>query len=368
MPGLFDPYTLRGITLRNRIGVSPMCQYIAGTDGVPTDWHLAHLGARAVGGAALVMTEVAAVEARGRIGPGDVGIWNEAQVSAWKRITDFLRANGAVPAMQIGHAGRKASVYQPWMGEKALAQVPASDNGWDDVVAASGMPLRKTDKAPHELTVPQIKALVKAFGAAADRAHRAGFDWLEMHGAHGYLMAGFLSPYSNKRTDEYGGSLENRTRFALECAAAMRAAMPERKVLAVRLSSTEFTEEGQTIENTVQVAKLLKAAGVDLIDCSAGIGAQGEGFPKVPMRPGYLVPYSERIRREAVVPTAAVGLITEPFQAESIIRDERADLVLIGRAFLREPYWAVKAAETLGAMAGPGVAWPLPYGYAVVRR
>lgn len=368
MAALFDPLTLRGITLRNRIGLSPMCQYNAGTDGVPTDWHLVHLGARAAGGAGLVLTEATAVAPEGRICPGDVGIWTDAQEAGWKRIASFVRAQGATPGIQIGHAGRKASFYAPWVPEKGAKHMPPAEGGWDDTVAPSAIPLRKADPAPHELSLADIDRLIEAFRQAAIRADRAGFDWIELHGGHGYLLAGFLSPYSNRRTDAYGGTLENRARFPLACFEAMRAVFPAHKVITIRLSCVEWIDGGQTLEDTLAVARLLKAAGIDLIDCSSGVGAAGGEYPVPPAAPGWQVPFAERIRRDVGLPTAAVGVITEPYQADAIIRDGRADLVLIGRAMLRDPYWPMKAAEALGAFAGEGVSWPLPYGYAVRRK
>lgn len=368
MTALFDSLTLRGVTLRNRIGISPMCQYWAGNDGKPTDWHLVHLGSRAVGGAGLVMTEVAAIEARGRIGVRDVGIWSDDHIEPWARITRFLKDYGAVPGIQIGHAGRKASVIPAWDPQRAVQNAPVGEGGWDDIVAPSPIALRASGRVPRELGADDIAALVRRHRDAAVRADAAGFEHIEIHGGHGYLHASFLSPFSNKRSDRYGGSFDNRIRFLLESIAAIREVWPDRKPLAVRLSSTEWIPEGWQLEDTVALARVLKDHGVDLIDCSSGLGAVGGGLPPHPIAPGWQVRFAERVRREAGIPTAAVGMIYQPFQADSIIRDGRADLVLIATASLRDPYWPLNAAQALGPYAGEGVKAPTPYHYVVSRR
>jgi 2,4-dienoyl-CoA reductase-like NADH-dependent reductase (Old Yellow Enzyme family) len=340
-PHLFSPFTLRSVTLRNRIGVSPMCQY-SSIDGVATDWHIAHLGARAVGGAGLVVAEATAVSPEGRITPGDAGIWEDKHVEAMARVNRFIKAHGAAPAVQLAHAGRKASAARPWEGG---AHLPEAAGGWPTLAPsplAFGGPL---DKIPRAMTEADIARAQADFVAAAKRALAAGCEWLELHFAHGYLVHQFLSPLSNRRSDRYGGAFENRTRFALETARAVRAAWPERLPLAARLSCTDWVSGGWDIEQSVALARLLKAEGIDLIDCSSG-GAAPDA--KIPAGPGYQVPFAERIRREAGVATAAVGMITEPAQADELIREGRADLALLGRALLRDPYWPARAARELG--------------------
>lgn len=340
MPGLFDPLTVRGVTLRNRIGVSPMCQY-SYVDGFSNDWQLVHLGSRAIGGAGLVITEATAVEARGRISPDDAGLWLDAQIEPLKRVTGFIKEHGAVPGIQLAHAGRKASVSRPWDGGKPIP--PESPRGWE-VIGPSSIPFSEGYQVPHTLSVDEIHDIQDAFVAAAIRAREAGFEWLEIHGAHGYLIHSFYSPYSNKRDDEYGGSFDNRIRFFLEIARAVRAAWPENLPLTVRISGTDWVEGGWTVEDSVALAKHLKDEGVDLVDCSSGGNVP---HAKVPLGAGYQVPISEAVRHGAGLMTAAVGLITEPMQADELIRNGRADLVLLGRAMLRDPYWALHAAQDL---------------------
>ena len=344
---LFTPLTVRGVTFRNRIAVSPMCQY-SSVDGLATDWHLVHLGSRAVGGAGLVMTEAAAVEARGRISPADAGIWKDEHIDPLARITRFLREQGAVAGIQLAHAGRKASTRRPWEGD---GTIPESAGGWP-TVAPSPVPFQPEDPAPVELSHAGIHSIVEAFVAAARRALRAGFQVVEIHGAHGYLIHEFLSPLSNRRTDEYGGSFENRIRFALEVAEAVRGAWPLDLPLFLRISATDWVEGGWTPDESVELARRVRPLGVDLIDCSSGGSA---AHAKVPLAPGYQVPFAERIRREAGILTGAVGLITTPRQADEIIRSGKADLVLLGREFLRHPYFPLDAAGTLGAEINPPV-------------
>ena len=351
MAELFDPLTLRGVTLRNRIGVSPMCQY-SSVDGLPNDWHLIHLGARAYGGAALVITEASAVEARGRITAGDAGIWSDAHVEAWKPITKVIRDAGAVPGMQLAHAGRKASTAKPWEGGKGVAD---ADGGWEPA-GATATPFEPDYRTPHALTIEEIREIQTAFADSAVRADAAGFDWLEIHGAHGYLIHTFLSPLGNTRTDEYGGSFENRTRFLTETVRLVRAAWPAEKPLTVRLSATDWTEDGWTPQDSVAVSRLLKDLGVDLIDCSSGGVAPGI---KIPTGPGYQVFLADTVRHDAGIPTSAVGMITEPEHAAQIIHDGQADIVLLAREFLREPNWPILAAKALGK-AG---AVPIPVQY-----
>jgi 2,4-dienoyl-CoA reductase-like NADH-dependent reductase (Old Yellow Enzyme family) len=340
MPALFDPLTICGVTLRNRIGVSPMCQY-SYADGCSNDWQLAHLGARAVGGAGLILTEATAVEPRGRITPDDLGIWSDVHVDPLSRVTRFIKAQGAVAGIQIAHAGRKASTQRAWDGGKPILQ--DAPRGWQ-VVGPSAIPFAGGHQTPHELDKTGIREVLDAFRAAALRALSAGFEWLEIHGAHGYLIHSFYSPLSNRRTDEYGGGFENRIRFLLETVRVVRPVWPERLPLTVRISGTDWAEGGWHLEEAVQLACRLKAEGVDLIDCSGG-GNIADA--RVPVGAGYQVPISEAVRRGADVLTATVGLITEPMQADEIIRNDRADVVLLGRAMLRDPFWALHAAQSL---------------------
>jgi 2,4-dienoyl-CoA reductase-like NADH-dependent reductase (Old Yellow Enzyme family) len=342
---LFTPLTMRDVTFRNRIAVSPMCQY-SSVDGLATDWHLVHLGSRAVGGAGLVIMEAAAVEARGRISPGDAGIWKDEQIGPLERITRFLREHGAVAGIQLAHAGRKGSTLPPWEGGGSIQQ-PAG--GWP-TVAPSAVPFEAGDPAPSELSQPAIHSIIDAFCAAARRALRAGFQVVEIHAAHGYLIHEFLSPLSNRRTDEYGGAFENRIRFALEVAQAVRGEWPLSLPLFLRISATDWVDGGWTPDESVELARRMRPLGVDLIDCSSGGSA---AHAKVPLAPGYQVPFAERIRREAGILTGAVGLITTPQQADEIIRSERADLVLLAREFLRHPYFPLHAAKALGAELDP---------------
>ncbi len=339
MPHLFEPFTLRGVTLRNRIGMSPMCQY-SYTEGFSNDWQLAHLGARAAGGAGLVIAEASAVEARGRITPQDAGIWSDEHIEPLMRVTGFIKEQGAVAGIQIAHAGRKASTRRPWDGG---GPIPPADPGYWPVVGASPIPFAEGYQQPRELSTTEIQDVQAAFAAAARRALEAGFEWLEIHGAHGYLMHSFYSPLSNQRTDEYGGSFENRTRFLIETARAVRRVWPERLPLTVRLSCTDWLEGGWAVEDAAALGGKLKEEGVDLIDCSSGGNAPRA---PVPLGPGYQVPLSEAVR-QAGIATAAVGLITSPAQADEIIRNGRADIVLLGRELLRDPYWPIHAAIAL---------------------
>lgn len=349
---LFAPLTLRSVTFRNRIAVSPMCQY-SSVDGFATDWHLVHLGSRAVGGAGMVMVEATAVEARGRISPQDNGIWKDEHVPTLTRIAAFVRQQGAVPAIQLAHAGRKASVRTPWEGG---AVIPAGEGGWQ-TVAPSPVPFRPDDPIPHEVTKAEIQSLIEDFAKAARRALTAGFQLVELHAAHGYLAHEFLSPLSNHRTDEYGGSRQNRMRFALEMTEAVRVVWPQDLPLFVRISATDWVEGGWDIEDSVELSRCLRDLGVDLIDCSSGGLAMEQ---KIPLTPGYQVPFAERIRREVHIPTGAVGLITSAAQAAEILTEGKADLVLLARQFLRDPYFPLHAAKELGADLKP----PVQYGRA----
>ena len=344
MTTLFDSFTIKSITLRNRIGVSPMCQY-SYTDGFSNDWQVVHLGARAAGGAGLVISEATAVEARGRITPYDVGIWSDAQVEPLMRVTRFIKSHGAVAGIQIAHAGRKACTDAPWKGGKPI---PVSDPLWYASVGASPIPFAEGHQTPQELSLEEIKEIQTAFVHATERACAAGFEWLELHAAHGYLLQSFCSPLSNTRTDAYGGSFENRIRFLMETLTAVQQVWPDDLPLTVRISGTEWVEGGWNVEDSVALARLLKEAGVDLVDCSSGGNlARAE----IPFGPGYQVPLAQAVREGAGIATAAVGLITEAQQADEIIRGERADLVLLGREMLRDPYWALHAAKLLGVDA-----------------
>ena len=345
--GLFTPLSIRGTNFRNRIAVSPMCEY-SSQDGFANDWHLVHLGSRAVGGAALVLTEAASVEARGRITPADLGIWKDEHIDKLAQITAFIKQQGAIPGMQIAHAGRKASCRVPWDGGTAI---PAADGGWQ-TVAPSAMPFRNTDPVPKELSVAEIHEVVEKFGAAARRGLAAGFEVVEIHAAHGYLLHEFYSPLSNRRTDEYGGSFENRIRLTLEVAKTVRAILPEKNPLLVRISSTDWKENGWTLDDSVRLAEHLRAIGVDLIDCSsAGLVPDA----KIALGPAYQAPFAERIRKEAGILTGAVGLITDPDQANRIIGSGQADMVLLARQMLRDPYWPLHAAQVLKAPLEPPV-------------
>jgi 2,4-dienoyl-CoA reductase-like NADH-dependent reductase (Old Yellow Enzyme family) len=336
---LFAPLKIRDITLRNRIGVSPMCQYSA-EEGFANDWHLVHLGSRAVGGAGMVLMEATAVEARGRISPADTGIWKNEHIEPLSRITRFLRAHGAAAGVQLAHAGRKASTPPPWQGSKVIGP---DSGGWQPV-APSALPFHPGDPAPHELTIAEIGLIVEAFRSAAGRAVEAGFQVVEIHAAHGYLIHQFLSPLSNRRTDEYGGSFEHRIRFALEVIRAVRSRWPEGLPLFLRISATDWVEGGWDIDQSVELTRRVRESGVDLIDCSSG-GASPE--QRIALGPGYQVPFAERIRREAGILTGAVGLITTAAQAAEIVRGGQADLVLLARQFLRDPYFPLHAAREL---------------------
>lgn len=351
MSHLFAPLILRAITFRNRIGVSPMCQY-SSVDGFASEWHLVHLGGFAVGGAGLVMTEAAAVLPEGRISPQDLGIWDDAHVRMLARINAFLSAVGAVPGVQLAHAGRKASTHRPWGGGHG-AVLPA-DGGWTNVMAPSAMAFSDSYPMPHALTLDGIADVVRSFRDAAVRALAAGFQVIELHAAHGYLLHEFLSPLSNARTDAYGGSLENRARLCLEVVHAVRAIWPDTLPLFVRISATDWTEGGWTSDQSVQLARWLKSAGVDLIDVSTGGNVHGA---KIPIGPGYQVPFAQTVRSEVDIPTAAVGMITTAEQAERIVADGAADLVLLARELLRQPHWPLLAAHALGV----DIPWPAQY-------
>jgi len=348
---LFEPLTLRGTVLPNRIAASPMCQYSA-TGGLANDWHLVHLGGFAVGGAGLVLTEATAVLPEGRISAEDLGLWSDAQIEPLGRISRFVAAQGAVAGIQLAHAGRKASTRSPWAGRPGT--VPAAEGGWG-TVGPSAIPFDPQHLPPHALDEAEIRGITAAFADAARRALAAGFRVAELHAAHGYLLHQFLSPLSNRREDGYGGPFKHRIRFLLEVAAAVRAVWPERQPLMVRLSATDWVAGGWTPEETVAVSGRLKALGVDLIDVSSG-GSVPQA--QVPLGPGYQTGFAQQVRHGAGIPSGAVGLITQPAQAEHILRTGQADLILLGRELLRDPRWPLHAAAVLGDGQVP---WPVQY-------
>ena len=349
MPHLFDPLTLRSVTLANRLVVSPMCQY-SSADGFSSDWHLVHLGSRAVGGASLVFTEATAVEPEGRISPQDLGLWKDAHVAGLARIVEFVHGQGALAGIQLAHAGRKGSTSRPWEGGGAVAK---ADGGWDPV-GPTAIPFAPNYPTPIALSADRIARIVDAFRAAAVRARAAGFDVVEVHAAHGYLVHEFLSPLVNTRDDGYGGTFDNRSRLAIEIVDAVRGVWPDSLPVFVRISSTDWKLGGWDIEQSVELAKRLRGRGVDLIDCSSG-GAVAD--VRIPIGPGYQVPFAERIRRDASIATGAVGLITTAAQANEIIVGSQADCVLIARELLRDPYLPLRAAAELGHAAP----WPAQY-------
>ena len=353
MAKLFEKLALRNIEFRNRIWVSPMCQY-SSENGMPTDWHLVHLGSRAVGGAGLVFMEATAVSPEGRISPQDAGIWSDAHAAAYARIVTFIKSHGAVAGIQLAHAGRKASTAAPWNGGK---EVKAENGGWQ-TVAPSALAFADDYPDPREMTNDDIEKATKDFVAAAQRSVDAGFEVVEVHAAHGYLCHQFLSPLSNKRTDEFGGSLENRLRFPLQIAKSVRETVPQNLPVFVRISATDWTEGGWDLEQSIEFCKELKKLGIDLIDVSSGGNVPDA---QIPADPNYQVPFAAAIREKVIIPTTAVGLITEPRQAEDILQDGKADAILMAREFLREPYFVFHAAQELGENADV----PKQYGRAI---
>jgi 2,4-dienoyl-CoA reductase-like NADH-dependent reductase (Old Yellow Enzyme family) len=350
MAHLFDPLKLRGVEFANRIVVSPMCQYSC-TEGLANDWHFVHLGSRAVGRAAAVIAEATAITADSRISPQDLGIWTDAHIEPLRRVFSFIAEQGSVPGIQLAHAGRKASTNQPWNGGKPISP---TEGGWMPIFAPSALAFADGYQVPQALTLAQIGSIIGAFTAAARRAQAAGAKLIELHSAHGYLLHSFLSPLSNQRTDQYGGSFANRIRIVCEVVTAVRKVWPEQYPLWVRVSATDWTEGGWTPEESVELAKTLKSLGVDLIDCSSGGNV---ARAKIPVGPGYQVVFAEKIRREAGISTGAVGMITDPAQADQIIRSGQADVVILARQFLRDPYWPLLAAHALGQ----DIQWPLQY-------
>lgn len=349
MPNLFSPLSIRGVEFKNRIVVSPMCEY-SSIDGFANDWHLVHLGSRAVGGAGLIITEATAVSPEGRISPADLGIWKDEHVTELKRITTFIHQHGAVAGVQLAHAGRKASHVEPWNGGR---QIPLLAGGWQ-AFAPSALAFADGEELPLELDKEGIAEVIADFKAATYRAIKAGFKVIELHAAHGYLFHEFLSPLSNRRTDEYGGLFENRIRLLVEVTGVVRAVWPEEYPLFVRISASDWTEGGWTLEDSVALANILKDKGVDLIDCSSG-----GNVPKaaIPVGPGYQVGFAEALRKETGILTGAVGLITDPEQADQIIQSGQADIVVMAREFLRDPHFPLRAAHQLGH----DVAWPVQY-------
>jgi 2,4-dienoyl-CoA reductase-like NADH-dependent reductase (Old Yellow Enzyme family) len=350
---LFTPFRVREIELKNRIVVSPMCEYSA-KEGHPQPWHMVHLGSRAVGGAGLVMTEASAVEARGRISAADAGIYDDAHIASWRPITEFVKGQGAVVGMQLAHAGRKGSTAVPWTGGKGVS---IAEGGWEPV-GPSATPFDAGYPLPHALDKDEIRGIVAAFQKAAQRALAAGFQVIEIHGAHGYLIHEFLSPLSNSRNDEYGGPLENRMRFALEVTKAVREVWPANLPLLFRVSATDWVDGGWDLAQTIELSKRLKPLGIDLIDVSSGGMVP---YAKIPVGPGYQVAFAEAIRKESGIATGAVGMITDPAQADTILATEQADLVFLAREMLRDPYWPRRAAKALDVkIVGPvqyGRAW-----------
>jgi 2,4-dienoyl-CoA reductase-like NADH-dependent reductase (Old Yellow Enzyme family) len=349
MPHLFDPLPLRAVTLANRIVVSPMCQY-SSVDGFSTDWHAVHLGSRAVGGAAVVFTEATAVSPEGRISPQDLGLYDDGHVAGLAHIVRFIHSQKALAGIQLAHAGRKGSTRRPW--EPAGAIRP-EDGGWEPI-GPTGEPFIDTYPVPRALSTGEIPRIVDQFRAAAERALHAGFDLIEIHAAHGYLLHEFYSPAVNRRADEYGGTFDRRVRLCLEVVEAVRAVWPERSPLFVRISATDWKEGGWDLDQSVELAKRLRDRGVDLVDCSSGGAVHDQ---QITVGPGYQVPFAERIRRDAGIATGAVGLITEAVQADGIIRNGQADVVLLARELLRDPYWPLHAADKLGRT----VPWPAQY-------
>ena len=344
---LFTPLRLRGTQFKNRIAVSPMCEYSA-EDGHPLTWHLVHLGSRAVGGAALVMGEATAVQASGRISPGDTGLYLDSQAEAWRPIVEFIHAQGARAGIQLAHAGRKGSTAAPWLGG---APLPLKDGGWTPV-APSALAFATGYPVPRELSVEEIDHIVADFEAAAKRALQVGFDVVEIHAAHGYLLHEFASPLSNERTDEYGGAFENRIRFGLRVVQAVREVWPEKQPVFVRISATDWKEGGWDLEQSIELSRRLKAAGVDLVDVSSGGAVPGV---QIPVGPGFQVGFAAAVRRKAEIATGTVGMISDSAQAETIVRTGQADLVFLARELLRDPYWPRRAAQELGVKIKPPV-------------
>ncbi len=360
MSSLFQEFRLKDVTLRNRVGVAPMCQY-SSEDGFPNDWHFVHLGSRAVGGAGLVIVEASAVSPEGRISPADSGIWSDAHVEPFAKINRFMKSHGAVPGMQIAHAGRKASVSKPWDGDSTIT--PA-EGGWQSIAPSAEAFGGGIPAVPKAMTLEDIARIQTAFVDAAKRSLAAGFEWLELHFAHGYLAHEFYSPLANKRTDNYGGSFENRIRFLVETFTAVRKVWPERLPLTARLSVTDWTDGGVTIEESIELIRRLKGLGLDMIDVSQGFVIPD--ISRIPWGPGFMVPHAARIRREAQIPTAVGWMINDAQQAEAILREGNADMILLARELLRDPYWPYHAAQKLG-LETPQKILPIQYAHSLKR-
>jgi 2,4-dienoyl-CoA reductase-like NADH-dependent reductase (Old Yellow Enzyme family) len=346
---LFEPLSIRSVRLKNRIIVSPMCQY-SSTDGFINDWHLVHLGSRAVGGAAAIITEATAVTAEGRISPGDLGIWKDEHIPGLKRVTDFISSQNAIPGIQLAHAGRKASHQVPWLGGEALTK---EEGAWE-TIAPSSVPFKEGEPAPKEMSLEEIRQCISQFKQATERALKAGFKIIELHGAHGYLINEFLSPASNKRTDDYGGSFENRARFLVDIVNSVREVWPQEYPLFVRISATDWINEGWDGDDSVRLGKLLETKGVDLLDCSTGGNVSGV---RIELKPMYQVPFAERIKKETALLSGAVGLITTAAECEQIIAEGKADVIFLARQLLRDPYFPLHAAKELGV----DIPWPEQY-------
>ena len=361
MAGLFQEFRLKDVVLKNRIAVSPMCQY-SSENGFPNDWHFVHLGSRAVGGAGLVIVEATAVSPEGRISPADSGIYLDEHVEPFSRISRFMKQFGTVPGIQIAHAGRKASANKTWEGDN---HIETGKGGWD-TIAPSAVPFGGLlPKVPLEMTVKDIERVRDAFAAAAQRALAAGFEWLELHFAHGYLAHEFYSPLANKRTDSYGGSFDNRIRFLLETFSAVRKVWPERFPLTARLSVTDWIEGGVTVEESIELVRQLKSAGLDLLDVSQGFVTPD--ISQIPWGPGFMIPMTSRIRKETGIPTAAGWMITDPQQADEAVKNQHTDIVLLAREMLRDPYWPYHAALKLGVEKSSEIL-PVQYARAVKQR
>lgn len=342
MTSLFDELKIKDITLRNRIAVSPMCQY-SSEDGMANEWHTVHLGSRAIGGFGLIICEATAVEPEGRISPSDAGIWSDKHIEPLLKINRFINENGSVAGIQLAHAGRKASTAVPWERHKNKGTLNKSENGWD-IIAPSPIPFSEGYSTPKEMTINDIKNVIEKFKEATIRAIQAEYKWLEIHAAHGYLINSFLSPLGNQRTDNYGGSFENRISFLIEIIDSVKKVWNENYPLTVRISASDWVDNGWTIEDSIELSKVLKEHGVDLIDCSSGGMVN---YAKIKAEPNYQVEFSNKIKNQAQILTGAVGLITEPLQAQEILEKNQADLIFLAREALREPYWPIKAAQTL---------------------
>jgi 2,4-dienoyl-CoA reductase-like NADH-dependent reductase (Old Yellow Enzyme family) len=358
MPSLFDRFDLKGSRLKNRIAVAPMCQYSA-VEGRIDDWHLVHLGSYAIGGAGLIFTEATAVSPEGRITPGCAGIWSDALGAQWNRVVHFLKRHGAVPGIQLSHAGRKASAHLPWEGDDHMK--PDDPRAWQPLAPSAVAFGDKLPRVPHAMTRDEMARVTRDFASAARRAHAAGFEWLELHFAHGYLAQSFFSPIANRRTDEYGGSFDNRARFLLETFAAVREVWPDHLPLAVKLGMSDFTDESHTIEESIELARRMKTLGLDLVDVSLSFNTPD--VSRVPWGPAFMAPFAERFKKELGMPVGVGWSISEPSQADAILRAGQADIVLLARAMLEDPQWAYRAAKALRVPNARWTTLPAPYAH-----